>query len=210
MKTPPWIQPLLSGRGWTPSLRAMYHRQVGEWLTCGIEVELHYGQFVFDWTRKSGEDLLAKLHENGGENWEPSFSSSVPEYTCLFDLTDPVRLRESVRQHYLAMIRVGFSFAGALHVNYVVEIGSAKYMDINKADSRMHDDFEVIAAYKMRPMTRIEFKGGRPTMIWEDLLLQIVLGITTRGDVFRYNFALQNSAIVKALPKSRRAYTIFG
>lgn len=213
MRTPPWVRPLLTGRGWTPALRSIYHRQVGHLLTAGIELELDRNQFErrFGYWNMGGEThLLGMLQSSGGSNWKVANTSFAPEYTCLFELTDPVKLRKSVRQHYLAMLNAGFSFGGGLHVNYVVEVNSAVYSDFKKAGCYGNCDFETLPEYDGRVMNRAEFKGGRPTLIWEDLLLQLVLGITTRGQIFTRGFPLSNRDIVKVLPKSLRAYTIFG
>lgn len=211
MTTPAWVRPLLTGRGWTPALRSIYHRQVGHLLTAGIELELDRNQFEkkFGYWNMGGEThLLGMLQSSGGSNWKIAQSSSVPEYTCLFNLTDPVRLRQSVRQHYLAMLNAGFSFGGGLHVNYVT--GNSSPFHNRSSGFNVHYDFERLPEHGHKSLIRLEFKGGRPTIIWEDLLLQIVLGITTRGQLFTREFSLHNSEIVKALPKSLRAYTIFG
>ncbi len=208
---PSWVRPLLTGRGWTPALRAIYHRQVGHLLSAGIEVELDSSQFrkkLGSWMNGGETRLLDILHANGGSNWKVAPTSGVAEYTCLFDLTDPVKLRKSVRQHYLAMLNAGFSFGGGLHVNYVVERNSPFHRKCDGYND--HYDFERLPQHGDKSFIRLECKGGRPTMIWEDLLLQIVLGITTRGQIFKKGFSLHNSEIVKALPKSLRAYTIFG
>ena len=210
---PAWVRPLLTGRGWTPALRSIYHRQVGYLLTAGIELELDPKQFekkIGYWSilEEGPNKLLQTLHTYGGSNWKIAHSSRVPEYTCLFNLTDPVRLRQSVRQHYLAMISAGFSFGGGLHINYVVERNSPFHRKCGGYND--HYDFERLPQYGDKSFIRLECKGGRPTMIWEDLLLQIVLGITSSGKLFKNGFPLLDSDIVKALPKSLRAYTIFG
>jgi len=198
---PKWVQPLLSGRGWTPALRAMYHRKVGRFRTCGIELEFNKLEYIF---HEEVLNLVDKLHKAGATRWQRSSTSSVPELTCLFDLTNPVRLRRDVRQHYLALLSLGVGFSGGLHINYVLQPDESRLMAVYSETSIRVDrkyDFEGPGAF------RIEFKGGRPTILWEDLLLQMVLGAYTHGKSI---VETEPSDIQIPLPKGKKLYSIYG